>query len=114
MAQTSGFKHNGAMARQILTSVPIRAAVQATAEKVRDQAIAYTPRSSGVLASSYEVEVTEDKAGTKTKRAVGRVVNTSPYALAVEFGHASRRGTPVPPARPLGRAVRSKKAVGGE
>ena len=114
MAQTSGFKHNGAMARQILTSVPIRAAVQATAEQVRDQAIAYTPSSSGVLASSYEVEVTEDKAGTKTKRAVGRVVNTSPYALAVEFGHASRRGAPVPPARPLGRAVRSKKGVGGE
>ncbi|WP_315298302.1 HK97 gp10 family phage protein [uncultured Actinomyces sp.] len=102
------------MARQILTSVPIRAAVQATAEQVRDQAVAYTPHSSGVLESSYEVEVTEDKAGTKTKRAVGRVVNTSPYALAVEFGHASRRGTPVPPARPLGRAVRSKRAVGGE
>ena len=92
----------------------IGAAMVAAARGLRDQAQRTAPKGkSGRLAASYKVEAAEAavktrQGGTHT-RAVGRVYNDAPHALAVEFGHRARDGTTVPGAHTLGLLAGMKR-----
>jgi len=76
-------------------------------------AAAAAPRGSsdkgGHLADSYKAETTKApfyQGGPV--RDIGRVYNDARHALAVEFGHRSKAGNPVPGAHTLGKLIGSK------
>nr|DAU33607.1 MAG TPA: protein of unknown function (DUF5403) [Caudoviricetes sp.] len=80
------------------------------AEQLRAAAAAAAPRGlTDSLADSYKAETTKAplRPGGPV-RDVGRVYNDAPHALAVEFGHRSRAGNPVPGAHTLGKLIGSK------
>lgn len=80
------------------------------AEQLRAAAAAAAPRGlTDSLADSYKAETTKAplRPGGPV-RDVGRVYNDAPHALAMEFGHRSRAGNPVPGAHTLGKLIGSK------
>lgn len=86
-----------------LRSGALAPALHREAEQLRAAAAAAAPRgTAGVLADSYKVETAKAplRPGGPV-RDVGRVYNDAPHALAVEFGHRSRSGKPVPGAHTL-------------
>lgn len=71
------------------------AAVMATAQSISEAFV-----DTGEYISSFEVSDGITAYGGKGTRAYGRVTNTAPYALALEFGHGK-----APRYRVLGRAL---------
>lgn len=106
----------------LLTSPAMASAMVREAEGLRAAAEAAAPRRTGRLASSYtvepvEVETAYGRDGAPVRRAAGRLSNQAPHALAIEFGHRARDGTPVPGAHTLGllagnRSARRKAGAG--
>ena len=99
----SAFLRSGALAPALLKE----------AEQLRAAAAAAAPRSAtnrGTrLADSYKAEPTQSPLSPGGQaRDIGRVYNDAPHALAVEFGHRSKAGNPVPGAHTLGKLIRSK------
>lgn len=115
---TPEFKPNKPGIAAFLVSGPMRAAVLGAGRDVAAEAARRTPRASGALAASYRVEPATATIRTRrdgeTRRASGRVINDAPHAAALEFGHASPSGTPVPGVHVLGRmaATKAAKAAG--
>jgi hypothetical protein len=100
-------------AQALLVSSGMRAAMLAAAQEVAQEASRTAPSRSGALGGSYRTESATARVRTRdgaTERAAGRVVNDSPYAAAVEFGHAGPGGAPVAGAHTLGRLAGSKRA----
>lgn len=80
------------------------------AEQLRAAAAAAAPRGlTDSLADSYNAETAKAplRPGGPV-RDVGRVYNDARHALAVEFGHRSKAGNPVPGAHTLGKLIGSK------
>ena len=106
----------------LLTSPAMSSAMVREAQGLRAAAEAAAPRRTGRLASSYtvepvEVETAYGRDGTPVRRAAGRLANTAPHALAIEFGHRAPDGAPVPGAHTLGllagnRSARRKAGAG--
>ena len=106
----------------LLTSPAMASAMVREAQGLRAAAEAAAPRRTGRLASSYtvepvEVETAYGRDGTPVRRAAGRLANTAPHALAIEFGHRAPDGAPVPGAHTLGllagnRSARRKAGAG--
>lgn len=109
----SGFKRDTQAIDAFLRSGALAPALLKEAEQLRAAAAAAAPRGSsdkaGHLADSYKAETTRApfyQGGPI--RDVGRVYNDAPHALAVEFGHRSKAGNPVPGAHTLGKLIGSK------
>lgn len=106
----------------LLTSPAMASAMVREAQGLRAAAEAAAPRRTGRLASSYTVEPVEvttayGRDGVPVRRAAGRLANTAPHALAIEFGHRAPDGAPVPGAHTLGllagnRSARRKAGAG--
>ena len=106
----------------LLTSPAMASAMVREAQGLRAAAEAAAPRHTGRLASSYtvepvEVETAYGRDGAPVRRAAGRLANTAPHALAIEFGHRAPDGAPVPGAHTLGllagnRSARRKAGAG--
>lgn len=106
----------------LLTSPAMASVMVREAQGLRAAAEAAAPRRTGRLASSYtvepvEVETAYGRDGTPVRRAAGRLANTAPHALALEFGHRAPDGAPVPGAHTLGllagnRSTRKKTGAG--
>lgn len=99
----------------LLTSPAMASAMVREAQGLRAAAEAAAPRRTGRLASSYTVEPVEvttayGRDGTPVRRAAGRLSNTAPHALAIEFGHRAPDGTPVPGAHTLGLLAGNRSA----
>lgn len=97
----------------LLVSSGMQAAMTAAGREVAAQAARKAPKATGALAGSYRVEPTTARVKTRrgtSLRASGRVVNDSPHAAAVEFGHADAAGRPVPGAHTLGRLAGARSA----
>ncbi|WP_172121311.1 HK97 gp10 family phage protein [Actinomyces faecalis] len=101
-------------AQALLVSSGMRAAMLAAAQEVAQEASRTAPSRSGALAGSYRTESATARVRTRrggvSERAAGRVLNDSPHAAAVEFGHAGPGGAPVAGAHTLGRLAGSKRA----
>ena len=102
----SGFKRVTQAIGAFLSSGALAPALLGEAEQLRAAAAAAAPRGSSDrgrrLADSYKVETTKAPLSPGGPvRDVGRVYNDAPHALAVEFGHRSRAGKPVPGAHTL-------------
>lgn len=89
MART--FEVDRAGLAALLVSDDMRAAMTAAGQEVAAEAARRAPRRTGRLAGSYRVEpataTVTTRRGGATRRASGRVINDSPHAAAVEFGH---------------------------
>lgn len=89
MART--FEVDRAGLAALLVSDGMRAAMTAAGQEVAAEAARRAPRRTGRLAGSYRVEpataTVTTRRGGATRRASGRVINDSPYAAAIEFGH---------------------------
>lgn len=99
----------------LLTSPAMSSAMVREAQVLRAAAEAAAPRRTGRLASSYtvepvEVETAYGRDGTPVRRAAGRLANTAPHALAIEFGHRAPDGAPVPGAHTLGLLAGNRSA----
>lgn len=99
----------------LLTSPAMSSAMVREAQVLRAAAEAAAPRRTGRLASSYtvepvEVETAYGRDGTPVRRAAGRLSNTAPHALAIEFGHRAPDGAPVPGAHTLGLLAGNRSA----
>nr|DAK95925.1 MAG TPA: putative tail-component [Caudoviricetes sp.] len=109
----SGFKRDTQAISAFLSSGALAPALLKEAEQLRAAAAAAAPRGStdraGRLADSYKAETTKAplRPGGPV-RDIGRVYNDARHALAVEFGHRSRAGNPVPGAHTLGKLIGSK------
>lgn len=109
----SGFKRDTQAIGAFLSSGALAPALLKEAEQLRAAAAAAAPRGSsdrgGHLADSYKAETAKApiRPGGPV-RDVGRVYNDAPHALAVEFGHRSKAGNPVPGAHTLGKLIGSK------
>lgn len=109
----SGFKRDTQAIGAFLSSGALAPALLKEAEQLRAAAAAAAPRGSsdrgGHLADSYKAETAKApiRPGGPV-RDVGRVYNDTPHALAVEFGHRSKAGNPVPGAHTLGKLIGSK------
>lgn len=101
-----GFKRDTQAIGAFLSSGALAPALLGEAEQLRAAAAAAAPRGSSDrgrrLADSYKAETAKApiRPGGPV-RDVGRVYNDAPHALAVEFGHRSRAGKPVPGAHTL-------------
>ena len=85
----------------LLVSPEMQAAMRELAVKVKDRAVAIAPDAAPIgvgYIDSFEVE--SGIRDGKTRRAFGRVTNTSPHAVYVEFG-----GGHTPKHRTLGKAL---------
>ena len=99
----NNFRRNTAGIKGFLQSGALAPGLRQEAEQLRAAAAAAAPRGlTDNLADSYKVETTKAplRPGGPV-RDVGRVYNDAPHALAVEFGHRSRTGKPVPGAHTL-------------
>lgn len=101
-----GFKRDTQAIGVFLSSGALAPALLKEAEQLRAAAAATAPRGSSDrgrrLADSYKAETTKTLLSPGGPvRDVGRVYNDAPHALAVEFGHRSRAGRPVPGAHTL-------------
>ena len=108
-----GFKRDTQAIDAFLRSGALAPALLKEAEQLRAAAAAAAPRSSsdkgGHLADSYKAETAKASLYQGGPvRDVGRVYNAARHALAVEFGHRSRAGNPVPGAHTLGKLIGSK------
>lgn len=108
-----GFKRDTQAIDAFLRSGALAPALLKEAEQLRAAAAAAAPRGSsdkgGHLADSYKAETTKApfyQGGPV--RDIGRVYNDARHALAVEFGHRSKAGNPVPGAHTLGKLIGSK------
>lgn len=76
-----------AFGNQVLRAPFMQGEMGIRAEKVKAAAIAISPEETGEYKGSFEVSVGIRTTGKRrTRRAYGRVTNTSSHALAVEFG----------------------------
>lgn len=99
----SNFRRDSAGIKGFLQSGALAPGLHKEAEQLRAAAAAAAPRGlTDNLADSYKAETTKAplRPGGPV-RDVGRVYNDAPHALAVEFGHRSRTGKPVPGAHTL-------------
>lgn len=99
----NNFRRDSAGIKGFLQSGALAPGLHREAEQLRAAAAAAAPRGlTDNLADSYKVETTKAplRPGGPV-RDVGRVYNDAPHALAVEFGHRSRAGKPVPGAHTL-------------
>lgn len=99
----NNFRRDAAGIKGFLQSGALAPGLRQEAEQLRAAAAAAAPRGlTDNLADSYKVETTKTplRPGGPV-RDVGRVYNDAPHALAVEFGHRSRTGKPVPGAHTL-------------
>lgn len=99
----NNFRRDSAGIKGFLESGALAPGLHREAEQLRAAAAAAAPRGlTDNLADSYKVETTKAplRPGGPV-RDVGRVYNDAPHALAVEFGHRSRAGKPVPGAHTL-------------
>ena len=99
----NNFRRDSAGIKGFLQSGALAPGLHKEAEQLRAAAAAAAPRGlTDNLADSYKVETTKAplRPGGPV-RDVGRVYNDAPHALAVEFGHRSRTGKPVPGAHTL-------------
>lgn len=99
----NNFRRDSAGIKSFLQSGALAPGLHKEAEQLRAAAAAAAPRGlTDNLADSYKVETTKAplRPGAPV-RDVGRVYNDSPHALAVEFGHRSKTGKPVPGAHTL-------------
>lgn len=106
----NNFRRDSAGIKGFLQSGALAPGLHQEAEQLRAAAAAAAPRGlTDNLADSYKVETTKAplRPGGPV-RDVGRVYNDAPHALAVEFGHRSRAGNPVPGAHTLGKLIGSK------
>ena len=108
-----GFKRDTQAIDAFLRSGALAPALLKEAEQLRAAAAAAAPRSAknrGTrLADSYKAETTQSPLSPGGQvRDIGRVYNDASHALAVEFGHRSRAGNPVPGAHTLGKLIGSK------
>lgn len=106
----NNFRRDSAGIKGFLQSGALAPGLHQEAEQLRAAAAADAPRGlTDNLADSYKVETTKAplRPGGPV-RDVGRVYNDAPHALAVEFGHRSRAGNPVPGAHTLGKLIGSK------
>ena len=109
----SGFKRDTQAIDAFLRSGALAPALLKEAEQLRAAAAAAAPRGAtnrGTrLADSYKAETTQSPLSPGGQvRDIGRVYNDASHALAVEFGHRSRAGNPVPGAHTLGKLIGSK------
>lgn len=106
----NNFRRDSAGIKGFLQSGALAPGLHQEAEQLRAAAAAAAPRGlTDNLADSYKVETTKAplRPGGPV-RDVGRVYNDAPHVLAVEFGHRSRAGKPVPGAHTLGKLIGSK------
>lgn len=97
----SYYEHNyDAFGQECLRAPFMRSAMRARAAAVMATAQSIAPVDTGEYVSSFEVSDGITAYGGKGTRAYGRVTNTAPYALALEFGHGK-----APRYRVLGRAL---------
>lgn len=104
-------KRDSAGIEAFLRSGALAPALHREAEQLRAAAAAAAPRGTeGVLADSYKAETvrTSYYPGGPV-RDIGRVYNDAPHALAVEFGHRTRGGAPVPGAHTLRTLIGARK-----
>ena len=107
------FKRDPQAIDAFLRSGALAPALLKEAEQLRAAAAAAAPRGSsdkrGHLSDAYKAETAQAplRPGGPV-RDVGRVYNDAPHALAVEFGHRSKAGNPVPGAHTLGKLLGSK------
>lgn len=87
---------------KLLRSERMQAEMRRRAELIAARAEATAPEETGEYKASFEVE-SGVKSG-KTRRAYGRVRNTSPHALYVEFG-----GGNTPRHRTIAKAIDAAK-----
>jgi hypothetical protein len=78
--------------RNLLQADFMVAEMHRRAERVKEAAEASAPQDTGEYRSSFKVETVRD-GGIHHDRAEGRVVNTDPAALPIEFGHITKAGT---------------------
>ena len=99
----NNFRRDSAGIKGFLQSGALAPGLHKEAEQLRAAAAAAAPRGlTDSLADSYKAETAKAplRPGGPV-RDVGRVYNDAPHALAVEFGHRSRTGKPVPGAHTL-------------
>lgn len=97
----SYYEHDyAAFGKECLQAGFMRSAMRARATAVMATAQSIAPVDTGEYVSSFEVSDGITAYGGPGLRAYGRVTNTSPYALALEFGHGR-----APRYRVLGRAL---------
>ena len=99
----NNFRRDSAGIKGFLQSGALAPGLHQEPEQLRAAAAAAAPRGlTDNLADSYKVETTKAplRPGGPV-RDVGRVYNDAPHVLAVEFGHRSRAGKPVPGAHTL-------------
>lgn len=102
----SYYEHNyQAFGDQVLRAGFMQAVMRARAVAVQATAQATAPIDTGEYVESFEVDSGVRSTGS-TRRAYGRVTNTAPHALAVEYGYG-----PVPRYRTLGKSLH---VVGGD
>lgn len=99
----NNFRRDSAGIKGFLQSGALAPGLHKEAAQLRAAAAAAAPRGlTDSLADSYKAETTKAplRPGGPV-RDVGRVYNDAPHALAIEFGHRSRTGKPVPGAHTL-------------
>lgn len=98
----SHYEHNyGNFGREVLRAPWMQAVMRARATAVLAAAQQMAPVETGEYRDSFELSDGIRVTGRRrTRRAYGRVTNTAPHALAVEFGWG-----PTPRYRVLGRAL---------
>lgn len=89
-----------AFGQECLRAGWMRSAMRARAAAVMATAQSIAPERTGEYRASFEVSDGITAYGGRGTRAYGRVTNTAPYALALEFGHGK-----APRYRVLGRAL---------
>lgn len=77
--------------RNLLQADFMVAEMERRAQRILEVAEATAPEESGHYKESFRVK-TRKRGGYKNDRAEGRVVNTDPAALSIEFGHFTKPG----------------------
>jgi hypothetical protein len=96
----SHYEHNyRAFGNEVLRSGFMREQMESRAHVIMLTARRFSPFETGRYIESFEVTSGVTQTG-RTRRAYGRVTNTAPHAMAVEFGWRN-----TPRYRPLGRAI---------
>lgn len=96
----SYYEHKyGAFGNQVLRVDFMKSQMRFRAAKIMVSAQAMSPVETGEYKASFEIESGVRQTG-RTRRAYGRVSNTAPHAMAVEFGWGR-----TPRYRVLGRAL---------
>ena len=106
MTVTVTFKANRSGIRQIARSPEVLRLLEKRADRVRDAAVALAPVESGTYKRSFKTYSFLTQYGG-FQRGMATVVNEAPYAAAVEFGNARRRGEHVLARALAGLAVTS-------